>query len=330
MEIEHHQLDLRFDATRLRDPQRESRLSASLLAHGQRQPVLVFSQQQRFVLVDGYRRVRALAAIGRDTVAAMDLGCSEVDALLYAWSASVGRRPEAIEEAWLLREVLDLGALQQHALAERMGRSISWISRRLGLLAALPERALLAVREGRVTAHGAQKVLVPLARAKREHCERLLGALGDRRISSRQMQQWWSAYREADAQARARLVDDPWLYLRSIEALATPVKIPKESPEGRLIHRLGAAAGACARARTELAALLTTHPEVRASDDVHGVARHTRNALRALESALGGLDVGRGEAGDDLAAGARGPTATRGGAGDGRLAELGQTRAALG
>ena len=37
MEIEHHQLDLRFDATRLRDPQRESRLSASLLAHGQRQ-----------------------------------------------------------------------------------------------------------------------------------------------------------------------------------------------------------------------------------------------------------------------------------------------------
>lgn len=53
------------------------------------------------------------------------------------------------------------------------------------------------------------------------------------------------------------------------------MKIPKESPEGRLIHRLGAAAGACARARTELA-LLTTHPEVRASDGMFTAWRGTR------------------------------------------------------
>lgn len=150
MEIEHHQLDLRFDATRLRHPQRESRLSASLLAHGQRQPSFVFSQQQRFVLVDGYRRVRALAAIGRDTVAAMDLGCSEVGLCTPGARASDGdprpsRRP---------------GCCARSSTSERSNNTRSpsaWAVRSAGFHAGSAcsprcpsARSFLAVREGRV------------------------------------------------------------------------------------------------------------------------------------------------------------------------------------
>ncbi|MBI5511425.1 MAG: ATP-binding protein [Deltaproteobacteria bacterium] len=132
MELEHHQIELRYEALRLRDPAREARLTASLLAEGQRHPVLVFADSATgFVLVDGYRRVRALRSLGRDAVAAMDLGCDEVEAMMRAWRLAGGRRLEALEEAWLVRELLGPHGLGQRELGRRMGRTASWVCRRL-------------------------------------------------------------------------------------------------------------------------------------------------------------------------------------------------------
>jgi hypothetical protein len=106
MQIERHQIELRYQSLRVVDPAREARLAASLLAHGQRQPVLVFAEEPgRFVLVDGHRRLRALTALRVDVLSAMDLECVEADALLRAWQLGMSRRPEAIEEAWLVREL---------------------------------------------------------------------------------------------------------------------------------------------------------------------------------------------------------------------------------
>ena len=99
MELERHQIELRYEAMRIRDPSREARLAASLATEGQRHPVLVFRDEGAgLVLVDGYRRVRALASLGRDTVLAMDLACAEIEALLVAWRMAVSRRAEALEE----------------------------------------------------------------------------------------------------------------------------------------------------------------------------------------------------------------------------------------
>ena len=304
MELERHQIELRYEAMRIRDPSREARLTASLLAEGQRHPVLVFAEASAgFVLVDGYRRVRALASLGRDTVLAMDLGCEESEALLRAWRMVAGRRSEALEEGWLVRELMDTHGVTQGDLALRMGRSGSWICRRLALIQVLPPAALDAVRAGRVCAHVAQKVLVPLARANRDHCERLVGALVRERPSSRQMAQWWSAWRAGDAVVRERLVREPSLYLRAVAAADRRVTLPAETPEGSAARRLGAVAGACWKARTELDRLLATHPEVSASESVHAAARHTRTAWSALDGALEVIGAGRGEADDHPDAG---------------------------
>jgi ParB family chromosome partitioning protein len=161
------------------------------------------------VLVDGYRRVRALAALGRDLVLALDLACSEDEALVRAWRLGVGRRPEAIEEAWLLRALLTEHGLDLRTLATRTGRTVSWVSRRLGLVEALPASVQQILQRGAVCAHAAQKVLVPLARANASHCERVAAVFAEERWSSRQIAQWWRAWRAADGAARERLVPRP-------------------------------------------------------------------------------------------------------------------------
>ena len=294
MQLELRQIDLRYAALRIADATREAALATSMLAEGQRHPVLVVAEAEgRYVLVDGYRRVRALAALGRDLVLALSLECSEDEALVRAWRLGVGRRPEAIEEAWLLRALLTEHGLDLRALATRTGRTVSWVSRRLGLVEALPTSVQQILQRGAVCAHAAQKVLVPLARANASHCERVAAVFAEERWSSRQIAQWWRAWRAADGAARERLVAAPSLYLRTVATIGRGVALPPETPEGRAASSLGAASSACWRARTQLARLLGDHPEVSAHPAVQAASTQARSAWVSLEKALEEIDAGR-------------------------------------
>ncbi len=293
MLLEHHQIDTRYGDLRVRDPAREARLAASLLAEGQRHPVLVFRDDARFVLVDGYRRVRALTALSRDVVLALDLECEEAEALLRAWRQSAGRRVEAIEEAWMLRELSRTHGLSLRELSSRTGRTVSWVSRRLGLVDALPEDVQQRLQRGEVCAHVAQKVLVPLARANAQDCSGLVAALAGERVSSRQIAQWWRAWRSADAETRAKLVSEPRLYLRAVAAADRAVPMPAETPEGRAAATLAAVATACWKARGVMERLLREHPELSAHASVGSGADATRRAWSALSKSLEVIDAGR-------------------------------------
>jgi hypothetical protein len=299
MMLEHHQIEARYRDLRVRDAAREARLTASLLAEGQRHPVLVFRDAARFVLVDGYRRVRALASLSRDVVLALDLACDEPEALLRAWRGSVGRRVEAIEEAWMLRELSRTHGLSLRELSCRTGRTVSWVSRRLGLISALPEDVQQRLQRGEVCAHVAQKVLVPLARANAGGCSRFVAAIAAERLSSRQIVQWWRAWRSADAETRSRLVREPLLYLRSVAAVDRRIALPAETPEGRATATLAAVAAACWRARGVMERLLREHPELSAHPSVGSGADATRRAWCVLTKSLEVIDAGRGHAHGD-------------------------------
>ena len=60
MDLEFHQLDLRFEHLRVHRPDRERRLLASLAASGQQVPIVVVAvreQPERYLVIDGYKRV---------------------------------------------------------------------------------------------------------------------------------------------------------------------------------------------------------------------------------------------------------------------------------
>lgn len=70
MEVELHQLLLRYERLRKCHPRGERALLASLAEIGQQVPVVVVGDAERFVLIDGYKRVRALRRLARDVVLA--------------------------------------------------------------------------------------------------------------------------------------------------------------------------------------------------------------------------------------------------------------------
>lgn len=250
MDLEFHRLDLRYEGLRKRSPRREARLLASLAESGQQVPVVVVAASgdgDRHVLVDGYKRVRALRRLRRDTVRAVAWALSESEALLLERLMRSGEGNGPLEEGWLLAELRDRFGVSADELARRFDKSTSWVSRRLALVVDLPTEIQEQVRKGDIVAHAAMKHLVPLARANREQAVQLAAALGPHRPTSRQIAALYAAWVAGNAATRALLVADPLLFLRAREAASRRPDPAELAPAAVLLGDLGALGGVARR-----------------------------------------------------------------------------------
>ena len=220
MELELHQIDLRYEHLRRHNPSAERQLLASLADDGQKVPVVVVALgQDRYVLLDGYKRFRALRRLKRDTLQATLWDLDEADALLLERMMRTSESDGPLEQAWFLRELRDRFRIAPEELARRFGRTTSWVSRRLALVEELPAEVQEHVLLGRLAAHTAMKVLVPLARANLRDCLRLCEALLKAPFTTREAVALKAGWQQGKPEARERLLADPVLFLRSLRAL---------------------------------------------------------------------------------------------------------------
>ncbi|HWX64424.1 ParB/RepB/Spo0J family partition protein [Bradyrhizobium sp.] len=223
LDLDLHRLELRFAAARLMEPRAVEQLARSIERGGQIVPCIVVAEPaaearecgERLVLIDGYRRVAALRRLGRDTARVECWRCGLAEGLLAVLARAQMRPFAAVEEALLLRELMAGLGLSQHEVARRCGRDVSWVSRRLQLISALPDAALEAMRAGRLSSWVASRVVAPLARANSEHADRLLQALAAAPLSTRDLRSWLAHYQEASRATRERLVDHPHLFVQA-------------------------------------------------------------------------------------------------------------------
>jgi ParB family transcriptional regulator, chromosome partitioning protein len=247
MELELHQIELRYEGLRRRDGRRERALLSSLSDVGQQVPVVVVEESPgRFILVDGYKRVRALMRLHRDTALAVAWALAEPEALLLARLMRCAEGDTSLEQGWLLRELHQRFQLSAGELARRFDKSQSWVSRRLSLVRELPETIQELVRKGELSAHAAMKHLVPMARAKIDGHLELARTCAAHGLSSRQVGALCAAWAAGTAQSRDLILRDPLLVLRAQEE----ARRPKEKlPADRLLSDLATIAAIARRAR---------------------------------------------------------------------------------
>lgn len=264
LEVDLHRLQLRFADTRVADPRAVEQLAQSIERCGQLQPCIAVpageeteESSQSWVLVDGYRRVAALRRLGRDTACIQVWRCGLVDGLLQTMVYAQARRFDPIEEALLVRELVEGFGLSQSEVARRSARDVSWVNRRLGLLTGLPQECLQAVREGALSCWAATRVLAPLARANAAHATALLQATAREALSTRDLAKWFSHYQRATRQVRERMVVEPTLFLKALQAQEQDRKIEELSagPEGMCVKDLRHLDAVIYRLRRRLAML---------------------------------------------------------------------------
>ena len=290
MKLELHQLEEKYAGMRVHDAARERRLATSIAQHGQQTPIVVMQDGERYVLLDGYARVGALRALGRDEADALLLALPEAEALVLSHQLDNSRRRSALEEGWMLRVLVDEHGMRQGELAEKLDRSESWVSRRLGLVRTLPTGVQRAVQLGFVPAQAAQKNLVPLARANSQQCERLVASLGRRGASVRELAWIYDGWRRADAAGRERIVADPRLFLQA--AAATREAPPGPDAEDGLAVLTGALGGIAAQCRRACRQLERGRPVPRNRREEHALCSAWAGARAAFAALCAHLDEG--------------------------------------
>jgi ParB/RepB/Spo0J family partition protein len=245
MDLEFHQLDRRYEALRMRHPRQERQLLASLAEHGQLLPVVVVAAGDRFILVDGYKRLRALIRLAQDRVRALRWEIDEPEALILEQLMRAADPVGPLEQGWVLDALQTRFGLALAELARRFDKTASWVSRRLALVRDLPDPIHGEVRAGRLAAHAAMKYLVPLARANPADCVRLVEAITPHRLTTRQIGRLYQVYVTGPEPSRALVLTDPLLVLRiTDDTPRAPVGPDASAPEALLtdLHILGAVA----------------------------------------------------------------------------------------
>jgi ParB/RepB/Spo0J family partition protein len=218
MQLEFHQLDRRWEHLRVHHPGRQRRLLASLAETGQQTPIVVVAaegQTDRFVVIDGYKRIAALGQLGGDTVEAVVWPMSEAAAVLLDRSMRLSEHETALEVGWLLAELERRFDYGLDELARRFDRSVSWVSRRLALVEVLPEAIQRQVREGKIPAQVALKFLVPVARQSLGDCQRMAAIFAQHHCDTREAGQLYTAWRKGSPAIRKRILDDPALFFKT-------------------------------------------------------------------------------------------------------------------
>ena len=145
---------------RLSVPEAEAAMGRSLRRYGQIAPMVVCLRQERAEVIDGFKRLAAARTIpGFDQLSARRVEVDEqgAKAAIYGLNC-VGRRPQELEEAWIVSALMREDGLSQVEVADLLGRHKSWVCRRLALLEKLGPEAREDLRLGLLSPSAARQL----------------------------------------------------------------------------------------------------------------------------------------------------------------------------
>ena len=218
MELDFHLLDLKYEAIKGRNRKTESHLLSSLIEHGQLSLIIVLpsrSEPLSYVVIDGFKRIRALKRAGHDTVKAVIWPEDEINALIAINHLQRSDDRTALDDAYLIKALRDYHGLSCLDIGRRLGRSKSWVSRRLGLISDLPVWIQDLVREGVLQCYAATKYILPLARANPHHSKKFLKTIRSLGLSTRDIGELYLTWRDGDNKARDLVINQPQVVLRA-------------------------------------------------------------------------------------------------------------------
>lgn len=239
--VELHRIERDYAHLRLRAANAVARMAIHMKTFGQLQPVIVIqTESQRWLLVDGYKRLLASELLAQDTILVEIWDCTRPAALMRSLLQSRSCNYHSIEEANLLRELKEQHQMSQAELARQLGRDISWVNRRLALVEQLPEFVSKALLQETITTWSANRIMAPLARANTQHAKIIIDYAAANPLSTRELQGFYFHYAKSNPQIRNNICDKPELFFMAqrSEAKKKDVKEIDPDPEKNILKKI--------------------------------------------------------------------------------------------
>lgn len=141
------------------DEDRIDELCQTIKTHGVIQPIVVRIRNNKFEIIAGERRFRAVTKLGLDTIPGIVREINDAQAASIALIENLQREGlTAIEEAVAYQRLMEIHQLTQESLAQRLGKSQSTIANKIRLLH-LCEPVKNALMERKITERHARALL---------------------------------------------------------------------------------------------------------------------------------------------------------------------------
>lgn len=148
-----------FQPRTIFDDDRIEELCQTIKTHGVIQPIVVRIRNNRYEIIAGERRWRAVTKLGHDTIPAIIREFNDSQTASIALIENLQRENlTAIEEAVAYQKLIELHSLTQESLAQRLGKSQSTIANKLRLLS-LSDIVKNALIERKITERHARALL---------------------------------------------------------------------------------------------------------------------------------------------------------------------------
>lgn len=149
-EAEIHTISKKYESFRLRDKNRERYLLQSIMEHGIREPLQCVKEDgQKYILLDGFKRLRCSYRLHINMVPVVSLGSDEVSSILHFIRMSAERSLSTLEQARFVDELHKRCGLTLSDIAARLERSKAWVSVRLGIIEEMSQVVRKEVFSGR-------------------------------------------------------------------------------------------------------------------------------------------------------------------------------------
>lgn len=161
-------MDESFSRFRLTRPDQVSAMQHSLESVGQLHAVIVRGQGSRYQLLDGFKRFHAARSLKWDTLQGqvVQVDDQEAKVMILTYNGQ-GASLADFEQAQVVYSLKKEHLLGQEEISRLLGKSISWVSRRLSFIERLDETVKVHLRLGKITPTHARE-LAHLPRGKQE------------------------------------------------------------------------------------------------------------------------------------------------------------------
>jgi ParB/RepB/Spo0J family partition protein len=233
LDIALEKIDGSYGRLRLIQPQAETSMFKSIERFGQMTPAVVSScGNDRYEMIDGFKRLRALRRLERDSIRARVLeGHGRVLKAAMIQLNRAGRTIRDMEEALVVVSLYREEMLNQVEIGTLLGHDKSWVSRRIALIEKLSDDVLEHLRLGLITpTHGRE-----LTRLPRGNQKLTLDSLLKHHLTSRETRQLVDKLLKSPESEHASIL---WLPLDILDNRQPPRPSQKESPFEKALIRL--------------------------------------------------------------------------------------------
>ncbi len=152
VEIEVSGIGERYGIYRIVDPRADAAMMKSIQKYGQLSPVVCVKAEERYELIDGFKRLRACRKLNKPVLRTkmMEMNGRVCKAAIIQFNRD-SKAINEIEEAMIIQSLHLEDGLTQEEIGAMLGRHKSWVSRRIALITGLSEEVQQDIRLGLIS-----------------------------------------------------------------------------------------------------------------------------------------------------------------------------------